>query len=220
MKAARTAWRQAQIIEAAIRLLETQGFHQMTIGMLAEEAGVSVGTIYQYVDGKEDILVLVILDILDAYGEAIPAAAAAAEDPVERLTLAFRAYCEVVESRRSAVVLGYGESRTLDPERRKQVMRRETETTVLFADLLAQGVAAGVFVEHDTVLLAFDMAMLAHAWALKHWHFARIMDLDEYVEAQLRTVLRSIACPELVSAYDHVPPGDNRRTARPSRDRR
>jgi len=44
------------IRKAAIRVISEEGFHKCTTDKIAEEAGVSVGTIYNYFKDKEDIL--------------------------------------------------------------------------------------------------------------------------------------------------------------------
>ncbi|WP_274424926.1 TetR/AcrR family transcriptional regulator [Chelativorans sp. YIM 93263] len=44
------------VLEGAARILETEGGHRLTTNHVAERAGVSVGTLYQYFPGKEAIL--------------------------------------------------------------------------------------------------------------------------------------------------------------------
>src|ERR1700728_474595 len=95
IRAARSKWRRRQIVEAALPILETKGFHQMSVNDLADEAGVSVGTIYQYVKNKEDVLLLVIKDIFATYAEEAPSAMAGIEDPLLRLSAGYHAYCRV-----------------------------------------------------------------------------------------------------------------------------
>ena len=84
---------------------------------VADEAEISVGLIYQYFGNKEDLLRGVVVDILEDFRDQIPQALAqASEDPVDRLTTAFRACCLVVDAKRAAVNLTYRESKTLTPK--------------------------------------------------------------------------------------------------------
>lgn len=46
----------AAVLEAAARILEAEGSHALTTNRVAERAGVSVGSLYQYFPGKEAIL--------------------------------------------------------------------------------------------------------------------------------------------------------------------
>ena len=66
--------------------MQRTGFHQMSMQALADEAQVSVGLIYKYFGGKDDILLATILDILDAFRDQLePAMDAVGDDPVDRL---------------------------------------------------------------------------------------------------------------------------------------
>ena len=51
-----TAKRQGQILKAALTVFSRKGFGQATVADLAQEAGTSVGTIYNYYAGKHDLL--------------------------------------------------------------------------------------------------------------------------------------------------------------------
>ena len=53
----------------------------------------------------------------------------------------------------------------------------------------------------DPDLAVFDLMMLAHAWALKHWHFGTGFDLDGYITAQLRLSLRSLVVADQLDDY-------------------
>jgi AcrR family transcriptional regulator len=57
--------RRGQIIAAAIELFGKNGYHSTTIRDIAKRAEVSIGTIYQYVSDKEDVLFLALIEVLD-----------------------------------------------------------------------------------------------------------------------------------------------------------
>jgi AcrR family transcriptional regulator len=48
-----------RIVAAATRLFEERGFEATTTAAIADEAGIGAGTLYLYVDSKEDLLVAV-----------------------------------------------------------------------------------------------------------------------------------------------------------------
>jgi AcrR family transcriptional regulator len=202
VREARAQWRRAQIVEAATRLMEEHGFHKMTVNALAQEAGLSVGTIYQYVEDKSDILLLVILDILDAYRQDLPLAMEGHEDPVERLAAGFDAYCRIVDSRRYATVLTYRESKSLPEEGRKRIMALEVETSGLLRECLKDAQEAGLIVPCDTELIAHNLTVLAHAWALKHWRLKGHVDLDTYIAAETGLTVKAILAPGQEKRYE------------------
>jgi AcrR family transcriptional regulator len=117
------------VLDAAVKVMGQTGFHQMSMQDLATEANVSVGLIYKYLGGKEDLLLATILRIQDAFRDQLaPVMEAATDDPVEQLVAGIRRYIEIVDENLDAVVLTYRESRTLDSARRAQIKELEIAT--------------------------------------------------------------------------------------------
>ncbi|MGW0017740.1 TetR/AcrR family transcriptional regulator [Rhodococcus sp. NPDC003382] len=205
VRAVRAHSRRKQVLEAAVRLMEQTGFHQMSMQALADEAGVSVGLIYKYFGGKEDVLLATVTSILDAFRDQLePAMDAAGDDPVERLAAGMRRYLEVVDTNLDAVVLTYRESRTLDKTGRERIKELEVATAAPLRATLETGIASGEFSPVDVDLIVFDFMLLAHGWALKQWHFGRHYTLDEYTTLQIRFVLNSIVPADRRERYPHL----------------
>ena len=57
-----TRQRQKQILDAALSVFSNKGFGAATIPEIASEAGIAVGTIYNYYPSKQELLVAVIKD--------------------------------------------------------------------------------------------------------------------------------------------------------------
>lgn len=192
-RAARAETRSRQLLDAAARLMAKDGSQAVSMQALADEAGVSVGLIYRYFGGKDDVLLSVILGVLDAFATRVPEAIEeAGDDPVERLVAAFRTYCAVIDDHRHAAVLTYRESKSLSDEGREKVKALEVTTSEPLRSCIREGTAAGVLRDVDPDLVAYDLLLLAHAWALKHWHWEQTLGFDEYVEKQAGLMLNGI----------------------------
>ena len=48
--------RRQQIIDAAVQLFTQKGFHKTTPRQIARKSGFSIGTLYEYIQTKEDVL--------------------------------------------------------------------------------------------------------------------------------------------------------------------
>lgn len=57
LKAEQIEARRSQILEAACRIFSHIGFHRATTRQIAKEAGVAEGTIFNYFDSKDDLLI-------------------------------------------------------------------------------------------------------------------------------------------------------------------
>lgn len=196
--------RLTQILLAARKLFERHGYHSTTMHDIAAQAGMSVGLIYQYAANKQEVLLLVITEILEGYAREVPAAMAPHDDPVERLAAGFRAYCRVVGQRRDAVVLAYRETRTLGRPGRERLKRLESSTSALLTAEVRAAIDGEIFMPVDSELVAYDLMMLAHGWALKHWYLAATQSLDSYIGFQTALIFRSLIRPEKRAEYAHL----------------
>lgn len=201
-RAARSEWRHRQLLGATARLMERNGLHGVSMQALADEAEVSVGLIYRYFGGKDDLLLTVIVDVLQTFAARVPRAAQDAEpDPVRRIAGVFRAYCEVINDHRHAAVLTYRESKSLDAEGREKIKRLEIETSEPLRRALRDGIAAGVLTEIDVELVSQDFLLMAHGWALKRWYLGQTMDFESYVAKQTALLLNAIVVDRHKSGY-------------------
>ena len=198
----RSRVRSAQLLAAAARLMAREGSGAVSMQALAEEAGVSVGLIYRYFGGKDELLLAVICNVLDAFAVAVPdAIEAAGPDPVRQLAAAFRAYCTVIDTHRHAAVLTYRESKRLSEESREKLKKLEVETSEPLRATIRAGIDADIFTDVDADLLSYNLLLLAHGWALKHWYLERTMGLDDYVAKQIALFLNSIIEPRRKRIY-------------------
>ncbi len=201
-RAVRAEVRVRQLLQAATRLMGRDGSESVSMQAVATEAGVSVGLIYRYFGGKDDLLLAVIMEVLDALATRVPEAVArAADDPVLRLAAAFRSYCEVIDQYRDAAVLTYRESKALSPQGREQIKQREVTTSAPLRACIVEATQAGLFRPVDPSLMSYNLLLLAHGWALKHWYFERTLTFDQYVADQTALALESVLNPRYRRRY-------------------
>ena len=202
VRAARFSSRRRQLLDAAVRVMERTGYHRMSMQSLADEARVSVGLIYTYFGGKQDVLLATVIDILEAFRDRLePAMTAAGDDPIDRFVAGFRRYAEIIDENRDAALLTYRESRTLTAEGRARIKELEVTTSAPLRSALVEAVDAGVIAECDVDLVTYDALLLAHGWALKHWRFGGRFGVDQYARAQLRLLLGGLIVPEQRDRY-------------------
>jgi AcrR family transcriptional regulator len=77
--------RGARLIRAAARVLERTNGESLTVQEVADEAGQSLRTLYQYFESKDDLLLAVYEEAMGTYARLIAGAIEPLDDPVERL---------------------------------------------------------------------------------------------------------------------------------------
>ncbi len=223
--------RQRQILKAAIELYGRQGYHVTTIREVAQRARVSVGLIYQYVQDKEDVLFLALVEVLDSYLREVPLALTGLQDPMERFCAAVRAYGHVIDQRIEATLLVYRETKSLGRQRRDLIKAKEIESNTLISNCIHECIRAGLFEEVDVEMLTYMIVMFCHAWALKSWRFRGRLTIDQYVDRGLKLMLNPVVTAKGRRGFARVaqerkpgvgaaPAAPARAAARPARARR
>jgi AcrR family transcriptional regulator len=111
--------RRSAIVQAAVEVFFEKGYHVSRIVDVADAAGVSHGTIYNYVSCKEDLLYLVCEEHFRGYEEIVGAAVATAKSPREKLDALLRATIEVVLKYRKHFVVMLRELHHVESSKRR-----------------------------------------------------------------------------------------------------
>jgi TetR/AcrR family transcriptional regulator, cholesterol catabolism regulator len=77
--------RRQDVLEAAVRVFHKKGYASASIQDVAEEVGVLKGSLYHYIDSKEDLLARIFEDSAGRFTEMLDEASGLDERPVERL---------------------------------------------------------------------------------------------------------------------------------------
>jgi TetR/AcrR family transcriptional regulator, cholesterol catabolism regulator len=140
----RTRRNRAQdVIEAAIRVFHKKGYASASIQDVAEEVGVLKGSLYHYIDSKEDLLARIFEDSAGHFEEMLAEAAALDAPPVERLRSFGREcslwYLQNIER----VGIYVKEWEHLSGKRRKEVVRIRMDYEAKLAELIGDVKEAG-----------------------------------------------------------------------------
>lgn len=158
--------RGSSLVRAAVRLLERSNGDTFTVQDVADEAGQSLRTLYQYFESKDDLLLAVFEESMRSYARMIVDAVADLADPLERLGGGLVAALRMPEFSNAGVDRGLARLRLklgeVEPD---LVARSQRPVTVLMHDLVADAAAAGTIRTDDTegstyVLLALRSAFI------------------------------------------------------------
>lgn len=147
------------IRKAGLKLIYEHGFEAMSLRQLAAEVGIQVGSLYNHISTKEDLLYDLIRTHMDELFLQFDAAMAAVDGqgPEERLRafVAFHVTYHIVRKRE--VFIGASELRSLEPNHYEDIvsLRRRYERRLI--DILEQGEAAGLFRCGDARVAAYGI---------------------------------------------------------------
>jgi AcrR family transcriptional regulator len=160
--------RRRQIFLAACRVLARKSFHEASVKELALEAGLAAGSIYVYLQGKEDILILIAESMVAELVESLPAIREkSGGEPRRELLEIMRTILDVIDRYREAFTVMNHEVRYLArrPEHRRALGKIVDEYHSAVADVLERGRTAGVIHFNDLQSVVHAIHMLCAGWA-------------------------------------------------------
>lgn len=184
--------RRRQIVDAAVQLFIEKGFHKTTTRQIAKAAGFSIGSLYEYVASKEDVLYLVCDAIHAEVERGVFQALERTTQGRDALAEVIREYFLVCHRMSDHILLIYQETQSLPPQWRKKVLENEIRITGIFVKVLARLVEAGNFRQLNSrsiELVAHNISVLGHMWTFRRWFLARHYSIDDYIESQTDFIL-------------------------------
>ena len=184
--------RRRQIIDATVKLSIEHGYHNTTTRMIAKAAGFSIGSLYEYVSSKEDLLYLVCSAIHEAVHVAVEEALSHGIRGKEQLAEAVRQYFIVCDEMADHVLLMYQVTQFLPDKWKKRVLENELDITQLFVKALSHLSGHNDFPNLDEEkchLVAHNISVLGHMWAFRRWYVKKNFTLDQYIAIQTDFIL-------------------------------
>ncbi|WP_096437673.1 TetR/AcrR family transcriptional regulator [Alteribacter populi] len=180
--------RRNQIAKAAVQLFNEKGYHRTTTREVAQESGFSIGTLYEYIGSKEDILYLVCDAVYDQVVEKWAQLMDENLSGIERLKQVIESYFRVVDDMQDEVLVMYQESKSLSGEALNYVLQKELNMKTMFEKELNNCIDAGFIslTKEELDLACHNILVSGHMWTFRRWVVQRDYDIDRFCKLQLR----------------------------------
>jgi len=153
---------------AAVRLFGAKGFAATGIRELARESGISVASLYHYMETKDDLLLSLMLDGMHSLLTPATEALASTDDVAEQLCALVDIHIDFHCSRAALARVTDAEIRALSGDARQQVITLRDDYERLWRKTIDAGDAAGVFHVPQPRLTTF--ALLEMCTGVSHWY--------------------------------------------------
>jgi TetR/AcrR family transcriptional regulator, cholesterol catabolism regulator len=180
--------KQQQIVKGAIKVFRKKGFHAASIREIARACRMSLGSLYDYVEKKEDILFLVHNEVLDQIYDRMETMAAQHDHPVDQLIHILRGLFDLTCRLKDEMLFIYTETKSLEKPYMKEILRRESEFVAKYRELIDRGIEQGVFKCDSPDLVANILIFTGSLIPLRGWNI-----LPHHSEEAVFEVLKSLA---------------------------
>jgi AcrR family transcriptional regulator len=177
-----------QMIEGAIKVFNKKGYHKATVREIAQEAKIGLGSIYDYVNSKDDILYLFFENYVNTFFAKVKSQASQISDPLFRLEVTFRAFLEAAMELEDQVMLSYTQARYVKKNYLKVILRKESEIVEHFRKILSE-LGEGPF---GSFLEANFLVYSGVFGVLRRWILRPQYDHKEIIEFLVQSQIKEV----------------------------
>jgi AcrR family transcriptional regulator len=161
--------RYAQIYETAARLFYEKGYARTSLQDLANAVGLQKGSLYHYIDSKEDLLFGITEYAHSFFLSLVEGIDQEELTPLGRLERTLRRHAEFAAEHFHVTAAFYNDRRSLSPERQQRVVDTRDAYEAKLRQLVRDGQAAGqIAPELDPRMAVFGVLGMVN-W-INHWY--------------------------------------------------
>lgn len=185
--------RRLQIAQRASKLFIKRGYTSTTMREISKATGITVGSLYDYIRKKEDVLCLVFDVFYQIWTDHLEKSGVLEiEDPALQLTTAVRKMLELVYDYRDMVLLMYRETMHLPKKFLQQTLEKESGLVRCFENILRRGIKKKVFSIKDPVFTANMIVYQLSFSSLRWWNVKQHYTEEQIIDLMVENILKSV----------------------------
>jgi AcrR family transcriptional regulator len=188
------------IFAAALKISYEKGFHAMSMRDLSKAANLSIGALYNYFSGKEDLLAMMQRHRRTITSLVLRSNIAVEKNSLAKLRTAIRTHLYLSETMQPWFYFSYMEAKNIGPNERRAAVQGELDTEQLFADIISMGRDQGIFVTDDCQMAASLVKAMVQDWYLKRPKYARRrIDVEAYARFMIAFIESSLVNKDITT---------------------
>ena len=178
-----------RIFSATLKISNKKGFQAMSMRDLSRETSLSMGALYSYFNGKEDLLAMLQHQRRTITKRILEACIQKEPDPAVKLRAAILTHLYLSEAMQPWFYFSYMEAKNLSRTEQDLAVASELYTENLLADILRQGQSRGCFLPREPQMTASIIKAMLQDWYLKRRKYLnRRISVDQYADFVLQFV--------------------------------
>jgi AcrR family transcriptional regulator len=166
--------RRRQLLDAALEVFVSRGYHAAAMDEIAERAGVSKPVLYQHFPGKLELYLALLDESVDGLIETVRHALQSTTDNKQRVGKTFEAYFEFVAGQAEAYRLVFESDLSNEPAVRARLDHGQQECAELVSEVVREDAGLSDDEAHLLSVAMVGMAQVsARYWLSSHGHITR-----------------------------------------------
>ena len=171
-----------------MRVFKTKGFHAATIREIAEASEISLGSLYNYIEKKDDILYLVLQHGMDQIYSRLNKWTDPSLDPHEQFINVLKEFFRISIDFRDELIFMYTEMRHLDKQYRNELLRRDKEFLEFLEALINRCADGGASKCQNPAIYANIISFLGVTIPMRGWAFFPQHGEQEVIDELIRLI--------------------------------
>ena len=181
--------RQQQIYRGALKVFKKKGFHAASIREIAEASQISLGSLYDYIEKKEDILFLVHQNGLDRIYSRLQKWVDQYEDPYERLIHVLKELFLISIDHKEELSFLYTETKHLEKPYLEEILRQDKEFVSFVESLIKKCIDSGAVECRSPAIYANIISFLGAIIPLRGWNLFPKHSQEEVIDELIRLIV-------------------------------
>lgn len=178
-----------KIFAAVFSITFNKGYQAMSMRDLSLKTGMSLGALYAYFPGKDELLAIMQTQARAMVKGTLEEFSRAHKDPLEKLRAVIKAHIFLSELFRPWFYFTFMEARNLTTQGFDAIKSIEEHTQKILSDILVQGEEIGVFKSGNHDLTACMIKAMQQEWYLKRWKYTKQkISVDQFTDHVLEMV--------------------------------
>lgn len=195
--------RRQELIDAAAEIFQDKGYEAASIQDVADALGILKGSVYYYIDSKEDLLFAAIQEVHESALANMAVIRELDADPLTLIRLFIESHVKHVSDNLVKATVFFHDFRSLDPERRSYIVSERDTYDAFLRELIARGQREGLICKDIDPKLA-TLAMLGMMnWTYQWYRVDGGMDPATIGREFADFVLAGLACDPATHKAKH-----------------
>lgn len=184
--------KQMQLVRGALRVFSTKGFHAASLRDIAKASFMSLGSIYDYVKKKEDILYLVHNEIMDTLFNSLKESFERYQDPIKNFDKILYDLFSLSRQLHDEVKIIFSETKSLDKDYMQQILERESNYVAVIESMIKDGVKRGIFKCDEPAIMANLITHMGAVMPLRGWNIIPRHSPEEVYHEMVQMVMNRL----------------------------
>lgn len=175
-----------KIFDAVLKISNQKGFQAMTMRDLSQESGLSMGALYAYFSGKDELVEMLQNQRRSITGRIITEKVESEKTPRGKLKAAIFTHLYLSEAMQPWFYFSFMETKNLNKKERKKAVLGDLSNERMFQDIIKMGQDEGTFKSCQSALAAGHIKALLQDWYLRHSKYKKSnVSVEQYAHFTL-----------------------------------